>query len=96
MVVKPTSYVHMQFDGGYGGLCLAYEPTSDRYATGTTRVYKVSTALCNDIDRYTKKVGRHLVDINMANGQYILVKVPSFMARKPREFFADLAEQMAN
>jgi hypothetical protein len=96
MVVKPTSYVHLPGISGYGGICLAYEPTSDRYASGTTRVYKVTTSLCNDVDRYTKKIGRLQVDANMAAGQYALVKIPKYNANRPREYFAELAEFLVN
>lgn len=87
-----TSYVH--YMNGRGGVCLAYEPTTEHFKDRSAPVvYKVASALCHPKDDYTKRIGRLMVDENMAAGQYITVRVPPYIT--PREFFWEMAENIS-
>jgi hypothetical protein len=87
-----TSYVHHM--NHRGGVCLAYEPTTEHFKDRSVPVvYKVTSVFCHPKDDYTKKTGRMLADENLAAGQFIYVRVPPYMT--PREFFWEMAENIS-
>lgn len=85
-------YVHAPACKNKGGICIGYEPTDTNIATRAGRVYRMSTAVCNEKDTYTKRTGREIVSDNFRSGHYILVKIPK--GEKPHMYFYNLADTM--
>lgn len=81
-------YVHFSSDG----LCIGYEPASTTMPARKSEVFKMTTVLCHKQDQYKKAVARDIATANIANGMYILVKLPKNTL--PHEHFREIGITM--